>query len=668
MSSVGAGRPELQDLGRRGPHRSVRSRGQEHLPDGLDLEQILAGALAHHEAGHADLAEAGYRAVLQHDPGEPDALNLLGVLLQERGDLDQSIGLLTRALDIDPEFPEALTNLARVQRVAGAPAAAADLARRAIAFDPGLAEAHLHLGRALIDLGEDAAAVTPLRQATTLDPKLTDAWLHLGVAQMRTHDTRAAAGSLAIAQAMDPERADAMINLGIALAAHDRLDEATDWLAKAIARAPENPAAHAAWAVIANRRQDPHGSIAACRRALDLAPGRIDIWLLLGSNLAAIGRFAEAEACWLRALTVHPASASVQRGLVGIGRHAEDATEIARLRAMLDDARTPLAERIAAGFAAGSMFDRKADYDAAFAAFEGANRLVHASQLKAGRPFDCDMLRRYVDWAISAFPRDGFAATADCGDPSDLPVFIVGMPRSGTSLVEQIAASHPQVFGAGERKDIGDIIRALSGPSTQRSPAEWARDAIRPAASRHIARLQALDDRATRVIDKLPDNSQVLGQIAVLFPNARVIVCRRDLRDVCLSCYFQHFADGMAWTSDQADLAARARQIERLMDHWRAVLPLRMIEIDYETLVADLEGESRRLIAFLGLEWDPNCLAFDTTERLVTTASYWQVRQPLYKSSVGRWRNYRHHLGPLLHGLTGLVPADDAPFPRRLPA
>lgn len=641
------------------------------MADNLDPEQILASALAHHQAGHADLAEADYRAVLQHDPDEPDALNLLGVLLQERGDLDRSIVLLTRALEIEPAFPEALTNLARVQRVAGAPAAAADLARRAIALDPGLAEAHLQLGRALIDLGDDAAAVTPLCQATVLDPKLADAWLHLGVAQMRTHDPRSAANSLVVAQALDPERADAMINLGLALSALDRLDEAADWLAKAVTRAPENPAAHAASAVLANRRGNPLESNVACRHALELAPGRIDIWLLLGSNLAALGRFAEAEACWRKVLAVHPASASVQRGLAGIGRDAESAAETARLRAMLDDAATPLAERIAAGFAAGSMFDRKADYDAAFAAFEGANRLVHASLLKAGRPFDFDMLRRYVDWTISAFPRDGFAATADWGDPSDLPVFIVGMPRSGTSLVEQIAASHHQVFGAGERKDIGDIIRALSGPYTQRSPAEWTRDAVRSAASRHVARLQALGGGATRVIDKLPDNNQVLGQIAVLFPNARVIVCRRDLRDVCLSCYFQHFADGMAWTSKQADLAARARQIERLMKHWRAVLPLRMIEIDYETLVADLEGESRRLIAFLGLEWDPNCLAFDTTERLVTTASYWQVRQPLYKSSVGRWRNYRRHLGPLLHGLTGLVPAgedpphaDDEPSPR----
>jgi hypothetical protein len=238
-------------------------------------------------------------------------------------------------------------------------------------------------------------------------------------------------------------------------------------------------------------------------------------------------------------------------------------------------------------------------------------------------------------------------------------VFVVGMPRSGTSLVEQIAASHSQVFGAGERTDIHDILRISSDGGTPGGHDNWDAEAVRNAATAQVARLRDLGRGAIRVIDKTPDNYRLLGQIAVLFPRARVIVCRRDLRDVCVSCHFQQFARGLAWTSDLADLAERARQSEQLLAHWLKVLPIPVMEVQYENLVANLEAESRRLIEFLGLKWEPACLAFHETERTVLTASLWQVRQPLYNSSVGRWRHYRAHLGPLLDGLKGLVPEDD---------
>jgi hypothetical protein len=272
--------------------------------------------------------------------------------------------------------------------------------------------------------------------------------------------------------------------------------------------------------------------------------------------------------------------------------------------------------------------------------------------------FDGPGLRRYVDWAIANFTPEQFAATADWGDPSELPVFIVGMPRSGTSLVEQIVASHSQVFGAGESKDVGSIVQTLDGGDRHYPPSQWDRAAVRGAATAHLDRMREQGGDALRVTDKMPDNCRILGQIAALFPRARVIVCRRDPRDVCVSCHFQQFAEGQAWSTDQAELAERVREIDWLLAHWRAVVPLRMLEVRYEDLVANLEAESRRLIAFLGLEWEPACLAFHETERPVFTASLWQVRQPLYSSSVGRWRNYRTHLGPLLEGLKGLVPDD----------
>ncbi|HEX3994240.1 MAG TPA: sulfotransferase, partial [Acetobacteraceae bacterium] len=313
-----------------------------------------------------------------------------------------------------------------------------------------------------------------------------------------------------------------------------------------------------------------------------------------------------------------------------------------------------------AGFARGRECDRHGDYNAAFAAYSLANLLSRERRRAEGHGFSEAELRDLVDWLTTAIGPRMFAATAGWGNPSELPVFVVGMPRSGTTLVEQIAASHPRVFGAGERMDITGILTALSGEYTAGSPVEWDQAAVRRETTAHLLRLRDLGDTATRVIDKLPDNIFSLGQIAVLFPGARVIVCRRDPRDVCLSCFFQSFADDtMMWTDDLAGCGIRARETERLLDHWRKVLPLRILEVQYETLVANLEAESRRLIDFLGLEWDPVCLSFHETERTVLTASHWQVRQPLYDSSVGRWRHYQQHLEPLLKELAPVLPGEN---------
>lgn len=626
------------------------------MADNSTVERELDAALAHHEAGRLDLAEAGYRAVLKQEPDEPDALNLLGAIMQARGGLTESIRLLSRAVAIEPDFPEALANLARAQRASGNPVAAADAARHAIALDPDLAEGRLQLGLVLIDLGDNRAAASELARATALMPHSVEAFYQLGVASLHLKDYQAATDAMRAVMRLDPDRIDAMVSLGAALAGLDQLDEALSWHQKAAALAPADSTTHAALAVTQRLRLDAGGSIAACRRTLELAPGRTDIWLLLGANLASSGQFMDAEACYRKALELNPDSAEARRDLAMIGERLGDLTETAKLHATLDDPAAPRIERIAAGFALGTMLNGAAEFDAAFAAFEIANRLARESMIAEGKAFDAAGLRTYVDWAIDTFRADLFATTAEWGDSSDLPVFIVGMPRSGTSLVEQIAASHSGVFGAGERRDIGDIVRTLNGGDAHHSPLKWDHEAARRLAKDHVACLRGLSGDVDRVIDKMPDNIQILGQIAVLFPHARVIICRRDLRDVCLSCYAKPFTEGMMWTYDLTELAIRTREVERLADHWRSVLPLRMIDIQYEDLVADLEGQSRRLIDFLGLEWDPTCLAFHKTERTVMTASFWQVRQTLYTGSVGRWRHYRKHLAPLFAGLAGLLP------------
>ena len=224
------------------------------------------------------------------------------------------------------------------------------------------------------------------------------------------------------------------------------------------------------------------------------------------------------------------------------------------------------------------------------------------------------------------------------------------MPRSGTSLVEQIVASHPDVFGAGELTHIGQIAGLLRRDGAEFC-SEWKAELLSRLSNDHLGKLLRLAPNASRIVDKMPDNLFHLGLISMLFPRARVIVCRRDPRDTCLSCYFQFFPAGNLFSYDLADCGIRHRETERLMIHWRQVLPIAVIEVEYELLVSDLEGQSRRLIAFLGLDWNPACLDFYRTKRTVLTASSWQVRQPLFAGSVGRWRRYERELGPLMESL-----------------
>ena len=636
-----------------------RTISHQNAMNSANAPDLLDQAIAHHEAGRIALAEAAYRAVLTHDPNDLDALNLLGLLRQQQGDLTEAMALLTRALTADPDFPEALTNMARLKRALRDPSGAADAARRALALDPDLPEAQLQLGGALLEL-HDPAAEAALMAAVAAQPNSADALGQLGLCQLLARRYAEAATTLRDASAHAPGDAAILINLGMALLGTDRLDDAVAVHERAAAIAPDDPAAFAALALTQRRRLATDASIAAGRRAVALAPDRTDMWLLLGANLAAKGDFNAAEACYRQVLAQQPDNPEAARDLAMIGRLTADQVDVSHLQALVADATAPDTDRAAAGFALARLLDQSQHHDGAFAALTAANQAARRSLAAAGKSYDPAAFRRYVDWVHRTFTKTLFTQTSGWGDASDRPVFIVGMARSGTSLVEQIVASHARVFGAGERRDIGQIIETLPASDGYPAPQDWTAEQVRAAAGTYLARLSAIAGGADRITDKLPDNLTLLGHIAVLFPHARVILCRRDPRDTCLSCYFTSFGDGMEWTFDQASLAAHAQETERLVHHWRSVLPLPIHEIVYEDLVGDLEGESRRLIAFLDLPWDPACLRFHETERPVLTASYWQVRQTLYAGAVGRWRPYRRHLGPLLAGLAGLVQIDDA--------
>jgi hypothetical protein len=291
-------------------------------------------------------------------------------------------------------------------------------------------------------------------------------------------------------------------------------------------------------------------------------------------------------------------------------------------------------------------------YDEAAEHLRQANSLRLAEWRTQGKDYDPAAHARFVAGLMATCTPDFFERVRGFGLETERPIFIVGLPRSGTTLTEQILASHSQVFGAGELRLAGETFKLLPAAMNSEAPAleclgRLDRETARRLADRHLERLRELDEQALRVADKMPDSYLYLGLLATLFPRAKFIHCRRDLRDIAVSCWMTNFRR-IHWTCDSEHIASRFREYRRLMEHWRQVLPVRVLEVDYEETVEDLEGVARRLVAWCGLEWEPACLAFYEGHRPVRTASVTQVRQPIYKHAVARWKHYEQALTPLL--------------------
>ncbi len=617
----------------------------------------LSAAFEHHRAGRIKRASALYRKILNKAPDNPDALHLLGVIALSDRRPERAIRLIGRAVAVSPGSAEAYSNLGNAQHAAGRPAEACASYRRAIDLSPDFAVAHSNLGRVLCEEGDFAAASRSCERAVEIAPDLPEAHNNLGNALRGLGRSEAAEAAFRRALQFQPHNAAFHANLGNLLGDLRRFEDAQACYRRAIEIDPALAVAHYGLAGCQRSLGDLAAAMENYQKALSLTPDQAFVWNDLGRTLRSLGRFEEAVAAFRQSLAVNPDFGEAYRNLASCQQLTADDQNLVRLSALAEQPELPVEERAAAGFAMGKVLDDADRFEEAFLAYERANRMYRDARAALGERFEAAELHREVDETIATFDPRYFASVRGWGSPSELPVFIVGMPRSGTSLVEQIAASHTRVYGAGELREIGDVaeqldpiiaaIRSGGGEDAAEAGVEH-RMTIRRLSNAHLEHLKALNGRAERVIDKMPDNIFKLGAIATLFPGARVIFCRRDPLDTCLSCYFQKFTAGqLVFSYDLADCAKRFLETERLTAHWRKVLPLKWLEVEYEALVADLERESRRIITFLGLDWEPACLEFHRTARTVTTASAWQVRQPLYGSAVGRWRKYQAHLAPL---------------------
>jgi tetratricopeptide (TPR) repeat protein len=501
------------------------------------------------------------------------------------------------------------------------------------------------LGTAFLALGrlEDARAC--YRAALRLQPRHPLAHNNLGNVFKAEGRWDEAVRCYREALRVQPDLALAHNNLGLALHGLGRYDDAVASFLQVLKRDSDALEALVNLGSTYHQQGKWDDAITCYRRAISLNPQAAEAHYNLGNALQEQGDFSGAAQQYLKTLRLKPRHASARYNLALSRRHspAHD-EEVAQITALLNE---PLAHdaRIRLEFSLAKIYDDSGRYDQAFDHCRRANELARPE-------FDRDTHRQFIDSLIRVFTREFLAHRTQLGLDSKLPIFIVGMPRSGTTLVEQILSSHPCVAGAGELPDLDKIARQLASiraglPSypeclVQLDPAD-----LSGLAESYLARLRMISHQASRITDKMPLNFLHIGLIARLFPEAVVIHCRREPLDVCLSCYFQDFSSRLPFAYDLSDLGFYYAQYERLMQHWQAASPLAMLDVSYEELVRNQESMTRKLLSFSGLSWDDRCLEFHRNLRPVQTASSWQVRQPMYSSSLGRWKNYTRHLKPL---------------------
>ena len=619
-------------------------RAGELLPSDAETQFYLGNVL--HD--HGDLADAiaSLHKAIALKPDFAEAHDSLGMALQAADRPGEAVASYLRALELRPNYAEAHGNLGNAFVDLGQLEDAVYHYRRMLELRPDLAEAHNNLGNALLALGRYEEAVTSYRRALELRPNSAGALANLGNALRELGRPQEALGHCRRALELQPNFAEVHRLMGNALFDLGRLDEAGAGYLRALELEPASVDARIALSKVLRQTGRVAEAEESCRQALEISPESAETLALLGEIRADRGRFADAEALFRRAISIAPDMPEAWASLARYRKMgAPDAPWLATAQRLLGKS-LPLGQEINLRYALGKYFDDVEDFENAFASYRLANEL----QKRSGITHDPLRLTRRVDQITHLYDRHWLRATRAVGNDSLRPVFIVGMPRSGTTLAEQIIASHPDAFGGGELRfwHTATVNYEASAPSSA--------GAIPAAADEYLRVLATLSADAARVVDKMPANFMNLGLIHAAFPKARIIHLQRNPLDTGLSIYFQIFSNTHTYATDLERIAHYFTQYSRLMQHWRSELGAgAILDVPYEKLVEDPEPWIRKIVEFIGLPWDPRCLDFHQTDRTVVTASNWQVRQRITRSSTGRWRNYDKFIGPL-RSLTGLEP------------
>jgi tetratricopeptide (TPR) repeat protein len=624
-------------------HRiAVRLDEQGKIGDADQLYQFILAVKADHfgsllgmgkiraRAGQMDVAKQLFQRAIAADVTSADAHASLGTALAALGRHDEAIPCYQMALSLRPDHANALYAFATSLHELGRTEEAMGRLQQAVAVMPAYAEAHLFLANVLQSLNRSTEAMPHYEKVIALRPQNAEARNNLANAYQKLGRIEPAILLYEQALAINPDYVDAHCNLGKALIAVNRNEEA----------------------------------IAQYGKALHFDPFRTGAYNSTGVALQALGRIEEAEAAYQQAAQIAPRDVTTHLNLAYLRRFKDDDPRLEALEKLADEMSVLDPEnQIALHFSLGKAYADLGQPERSFHHFREGN---FAKRQRVA--YDEKQVLGVFERIRTVFSRGLMEQRFGGGDLSAAPVFVVGMPRSGTTLVEQILASHSRIYGAGEIETLRETVAGLrdrKAPSLvfPEMIAALAPNDFRDLGSEYVQRLlriRATAPTTDRIVNKMPMNFMLVGLIHLALPNARIIHTRRDPIDTCFSCYSLMFTGNQPFSYDLAELGRYYRGYEALMQHWREVLPPGvMIEVEYEKLVDNIEGHARTLIDHCGLEWEEACLAFHETKRPVATASAVQVRAPVYRTSVGRWRPYEKFLQPLLEALNP-GGADDA--------
>ncbi len=619
------------------------------------VDETFTRALGALQAGMVDDAERFFKKTLERQPRHVPALNLYSILLTRCRRFEEAERFIKRAIKENATSDASFYNYGVILKALKRYDEAIAQFDRALALNGSVPDTLNARGDVLLELGRSEEAVADFDRALSIDPRFADALVSKARA-LPQGEARAALGFAERALALQPNHALAWLVRGNLLNEQKRHDEALASFARSLSLQADLAEAWLGRGDALRDLRQIDEAVVAYEKALAIKPDLASAYNALGLVSLENGQTEDAQRTFRKSIEIDPTAGGFYLNLAATKKFSADDPDLAAMEAFAAGATgTSKDDRALLDFALGKAYADIGDHRRSFQHFLAANS-AHRSTVK----YDESETFSILDGIEKVFTRELIAAKAGAGDPSSRPIFIIGMPRSGSTLIEQILASHPAISGAGE---VSAFVDALDDVLNSRPPARdlplypevvpaLPSSAIGSIGNKYIARLAALAPEKERATDKMLANFLYAGLIHLALPNAVILHTARDPLFSCVSSFSLKFKDSHYYTYDLAELGRYYKRYRRLMQHWHNVLPpSRILDVQYEDVVADLEGQARRIVAHCGLPWDDRCLSFHKTERTVRTASHTQVRQPIYKSSVSRWRAYEEFLGPLLKEL-----------------